>query len=52
VQLRRTEYDLAGAATRICSSGYPQAAEFAEGNVLRPPSEAEMLAVFGRANAR
>jgi len=52
VQLRRTEYDLARAATRIRSSGYPQAAEFAAGNVLRPPSEAEMLAVFGRANAR
>ena len=51
VQLRRTEYDLAEAAARIRASEYPQAGEFAEGNILRPPSEAQMLDVFGRADA-
>jgi len=52
VQLRRTEYDVHDAAARIRSSGYPQATEFAEGNILRPPSEAQMLEVFGRADVR
>ena len=51
VQLRRTEYDFTEAAARIRSSGYPQADEFAGNNVLRPPSEAQMLAAFGRADA-
>jgi predicted phosphodiesterase len=48
VQLRRTQYDLAGAAERIRGTGYPQAEEFAAGNVLRPPSEQEKLDVFAR----
>ena len=52
VQLRRTEYDVLDAAARIRSSGYPQATEFAEGNILRPPAEAQMLEVFGRADVR
>jgi predicted phosphodiesterase len=52
VQLRRTEYDVLDAAARIRSSGYPQANEFADGNILRPPSEAQMLEVFGRADVR
>ena len=52
VQLRRTEYDVHDAAARIRSSGYPQATEFAEGSILRPPSEAQMLEVFGRADVR
>jgi predicted phosphodiesterase len=46
VQLRHTDYDLAGAADRIRGTAYPQAQEFAERNVLHPPSEAEILAAF------
>jgi predicted phosphodiesterase len=46
VQLRHTDYDLAMAADRIRGTAYPEAQEFAERNVLHPPSEAEMLAAF------
>ena len=49
VQLRHTPYDLAAAATRIRGTAYPQAEEFAERNVLHPPSEDEMLAIFATA---
>jgi len=45
IQLRQTPYDLAKAAERIRATPYPQAQEFAQ-DVLHPPSEAEMLAVF------
>ena len=48
VQLRRTSYDLTTAAERITRTSYPQAKEFAEGNVLRPPSEAATLESFSR----
>jgi diadenosine tetraphosphatase ApaH/serine/threonine PP2A family protein phosphatase len=46
VRLRRTPYDLARAAERIRDTTYPQAEEFAAGNVLRPPSEGGILAAF------
>lgn len=46
VQLRRTQYDLVAAAERIRATAYPQAAAFADGNVLSPPSESQMLAAF------
>jgi putative phosphoesterase len=46
VELRHTSYDLAAAAERIRGTGYPQAREFAESNVLHPPSAAEMLERF------
>jgi len=46
VELRRTPYDLADAAARIRATSYPQAGAFAEGNVVRPPSEEQILAVF------
>jgi predicted phosphodiesterase len=52
VQLRHTPYDLAKAGERIRQTTYPQAREFVERYVLRPPSEAEMLAVFARAELR
>jgi len=52
VQLMRTPYDFAQAATRIRSTAYPQAEEFAERNVLRPPSESEMIASFSRVELR
>ena len=51
VQLRHTHYDLRKAAERIRATQYPQAQEDAH-NVLQPPSEAEMLEVFGRAELR
>jgi predicted phosphodiesterase len=49
VELRHTSYDLTGAAQRIRATEYPQAQEFAERYVLRPPSEEEMLKVFAGA---
>jgi putative phosphoesterase len=49
VQLRRTAYDVTKAAERIRATSYPQADEFALGNVLQPPSEEQMLQVFARA---
>jgi predicted phosphodiesterase len=48
IQLRRTSYDLAGAAGRIRATNYPQAEDFAAHNVLRPPSEQQMLDAFAR----
>lgn len=45
-RLRWTPYDLQRAAERIRSTKYPQAREFAEHNVLRPPSEQQMLEAF------
>jgi len=48
VQLRRTEYDFASAADRIRKTNYPQAEDFASHNVLRNPSESQMLAMFSR----
>jgi predicted phosphodiesterase len=38
VTLRQTPYDLAAAAQRIRDTRYPQAQDFAERNVLQPPS--------------
>jgi predicted phosphodiesterase len=52
VTLRRTSYDLEAAAARIRATGYPQAEEFAARNVLRPPSEQEMLDLFTRFELR
>jgi predicted phosphodiesterase len=47
VALQRTTYDLDAAADRIRRTNYPGAEQFASSNVLRPPSEADMLARFG-----
>jgi hypothetical protein len=52
VQLRHTSYDLTQAADRIRKTSYPQAQEFAEQHVLRPPSEEKMLDVFTRIELR
>jgi predicted phosphodiesterase len=51
VQLRHTPYDLIQAAERIRATSYPQAQEAAQ-NLLHPPSEAEMLKLFGGAELR
>jgi len=52
VQFRHTRYDLAIAAERIRNTDYPQAQDFATGNVLRPPSEEETLKAFARAELK
>jgi diadenosine tetraphosphatase ApaH/serine/threonine PP2A family protein phosphatase len=52
IELRHTSYDFAKAAERIRGTCYPQAQEFAAHSVLQPPSEAEMLEVFGGAELR
>jgi len=51
VQLRHTPYDLTQAAERIRATQYPRAQEDAE-NILQPPSEAEILELFGKAELR
>ena len=52
VQLRHTNYDLAKTAERIRATSYPQAQEFADHNVLQPPSEKEMLGAFSKAELK
>jgi len=49
VNLQHTRYNLAEAAAQIRNTKYPQAQDFAERNVLRPPSEKEILTSFTRA---
>jgi putative phosphoesterase len=49
VQLRHTSYDLTKAAERIRETNYPQAQDFAERNVLQPPTEKEMLELLAKA---
>jgi putative phosphoesterase len=51
VRLQQTPYDLEAAAARIRASAYPQAEAFAAGNVLRPPSEADVLKAYAAAEA-
>lgn len=46
IVLRKTNYDLEQAAENIRNSGYPQAQDFADSNVLQPPTAAEAIAVF------
>jgi len=52
VEPRRTSYDRDLAAARIRDTTYPQAEEFAAGNVLRVPSEEQMLEAFARSEPR
>jgi putative phosphoesterase len=52
VVLRRTLYDLEQAAERIRASNYPLAQDFADNNVLKPPTEAEAIEVFERVAAQ
>jgi predicted phosphodiesterase len=52
IQLRHTSYDLSTAARRIRATHYPQADAFAADHVLKPPSEADMLAAFARAELK
>ena len=48
VEFRRTAYDLGEAARRVRASDYPWADAFAEGSILAPPPEAEMVERFER----
>jgi putative phosphoesterase len=48
IELRHTPYDLEQAADRVRATSYPQANEFANGNILSPPGEAQMLEVFAK----
>jgi predicted phosphodiesterase len=52
VELRCTAYDVRAAAERIRASDYPNAREFAAGNVEQPPPRAAMLDLFDRAALR
>jgi len=52
IQLRHTNYDFTAAARSIRATAYPKALDFAAQNVLKAPSEAEMLEVFARAELR
>lgn len=52
VELRRTDYDAQRAAARIRNTKYPRAEEFAARNILRPPSEDEMLRAYSRVELR
>jgi predicted phosphodiesterase len=47
VQFHRSDYDLDAAAARFRDSGHPLGSVLAEENVVRVPSRAEALAVFG-----
>jgi predicted phosphodiesterase len=52
IQFRHTVYDLADAANRVRATDYPQAEDFAAGNILNPPPENQMLEIFSRAEIR
>jgi predicted phosphodiesterase len=52
IELRHTHYNLDEAAARIRATKYPQAEDFAARNVLRPPSEKDMLEAFTRAGLK
>jgi len=49
VELRHTDYDLDAAAARIRATQYPKAEDFATRNLLRPPSEEQILAAYAQA---
>ena len=52
IDFRRTEYDTGMAAQHVRDSGYPQAQDFAEENLLKVPTQAEAIEVFERMTAR
>ena len=51
-RLRHTPYDLAGAAERIRATEYPRAREFADRNVLDPPSVEAFLELIAGVEMR
>lgn len=48
LKLCKTSYDFEKAAERIRATSYPGAEQFADQNILRPPSEEEMLQLFAK----
>jgi putative phosphoesterase len=52
VQLRHTSYDLMKAAARLRETAFPQVEELAVRYVLRPPSEADSLAMYAPSELR
>ena len=52
IDLRHTSYDLVTGAERIRTSDYPGAEDFAAHNVLQPPSDEQMLAVFAQSELK
>jgi putative phosphoesterase len=52
VEFRHTPYDLTTAAERIRDTNYPQAQEFAAHNILKPPTEGEILKMFSKVEMR
>ncbi len=52
VSLRKTKYDLVGAAEMVRRSGYPLAQDFAENNILKPETAQEAIAYFERMAAQ
>ena len=51
VELRQTPYDVEQAAAQMRATGYPLVETVVVPYVLQPPPEAEMLAVYARADA-
>ena len=49
VQLRRTPYDVQRAVERLREAGCPNVEDLFVGNLLRPPSEAQMLEMYAPA---
>jgi putative phosphoesterase len=52
VELRHTTYDLTKAAERVRATNYPEAEYFAANNILKPASEAQILALFANADLK
>ncbi len=48
VSLRKTNYDLEGAAELVRKSGYPLAQDFADNNILKPETAQEAIEYFER----
>jgi len=46
VSLRKTNYDLVGAAALVRKSGYPLAQDFADNNILKPETAQEAIEYF------
>jgi hypothetical protein len=52
VELRHTHYDLAAAASVVRETAYPDAQNFADVNILNPPSAEKMIEMFAPAELR
>lgn len=52
VELRRTRYDAQAAADRVRKTAYPQAQQFANGNIIAPPARRLMIDAFIKAELR